>query len=165
MAVSTVYKHFSNRDQLFNVAVLSAMSDWETWALNIASTEDDPLAGLVLPMRLLVKMNLTHPVYSQIALRSTKEYASLLPQLAATLSAHINDLAELKLIDVGDLESRVTNLVACLTSAFETATRDGDLSSALKQIETSLNLIGISPDLAGKLMNRPLPEISGVPAS
>ncbi len=160
LAVSTIYKHFENREQLVQAAILAGMSEWETWMTEQLSTIEDPLEALISPMRLIVKMRHTHPDYAQIALNTQREFLNLIPSLTAQLRENILSLAKADLLPSTDLEARVANLGACLNSAFVTANRESNpnQAAALLQIRVALELIGLTSDQAAELMCRPLPS-------
>ena len=52
ISVSTIYKHFDNKEALIAAAYIEAFHDWELWADEQLKGIDDPLEDLVMPMRL-----------------------------------------------------------------------------------------------------------------
>lgn len=59
VAVSTIYKHFKDKDALIGATLLWGFKSWEEWALKQVVEIDDPLEQLVTPMRLFVRVNKT----------------------------------------------------------------------------------------------------------
>ncbi len=158
MAVSTVYKHFVNREQLVNVALIAGMSDWESWAQQFSSETQDPLQSLVIPMRLFIKMNRTHPNYAQMAINSDRALANLLPVLSEGLAKHIRSLDASGTLAVPNIDASLANLSACLLAAFKVAVLDNDETLAQNQLRSALSLVGINAETAEKLMAAPMPK-------
>jgi AcrR family transcriptional regulator len=66
MSVSTIYKHFPKREDLFHTALLSGINEWESWAIGLVGDITDPIERLLFPMRLQVKLPETHPTFAKM---------------------------------------------------------------------------------------------------
>jgi AcrR family transcriptional regulator len=159
MAMSTVYKHFKDKDELVATVLIEKFIEWEAWVTekNVANT--DPLEQLVFPMRMFVRMTQTHPSQAKVLLSHFGLMASITPMLQAQLINHIKDLEKAKILTMEDPTAVAKNMHAVLTFAVinqitnpKTTASDADLS-----IRTALSMLGISDAKAKKLTEAKLP--------
>ena len=158
VALSTVYKHFKNRDELFVSAMSAAMSDWEGWAFQIISTSEDPLEQLVLPMRLLARLRSTHPLYAQLIEKNIAFSAAHNP-LFSGFEGHVKSLIRAGVLKLDHPDIRIQNFQGLLFQAIsnqitnpKASPQDADLA-----IEIGLSLLNITPAKARKLTQSKLP--------
>jgi len=159
MSVSTIYKHFENKDVLFSAAVQAAFADWEVWAKEIAKNYKDELELLVVPMRLFVRMNTTHPLYAQMVSKNFQIITFIVPVLAVGMELRINGLVKSKVLHIEDVPLRISNLTAILASAIQNKLMDPKFSTADADgsIKIGLELLGISESKLKKLFEIKLP--------
>lgn len=79
VSVSTIYKHFENKEALIEAANLGAFHDWEDWADAFVKETDDPLEELILPMRLFLRLKKTHPLYAKSRIAAADSHNEKVP--------------------------------------------------------------------------------------
>lgn len=153
VAPSTVYKHFNTKENLLSVSILEAFSSWQEWAQEKISDSTDPLARLVTPMRLFVRLRTTHPLYAELVSSCFGEMHKYLPITNTGFAENLKHLNETKVLSIDNLEIRVQNLGACLYGILDVqlhqpsaSAEDADLA-----LEYALGMIGITPAKAKKL--------------
>ena len=159
MAMSTVYKHFKDKDELVTTVLIEKFIEWEAWVTEKNAANTDPLEQLVFPMRMFVRMTQTHPSQAKVLLSHFGLMASITPMLQAQLINHIKDLQKANILTLEDPTTVAKNMHAVLTFAVinqitnpKTTASDADLS-----IRTALSMLGISDAKAKKLTEAKLP--------
>jgi len=159
VSVSTIYKHFENKDVLFATATIEAMRDWELWVDQFLSTAREPLEELVLPMRALLRIPQTHPLYARMIANNLSAIPDYVPGISSGLSKHIKELIKAKVLDMESPEIRIQSVSATLLAALShqllnPKARNADADVA---VEIALGILGVSPSKAKKLAQVPLP--------
>ena len=159
VSVSTVYKHFETKELLFETCITEAWNDWETWAFALVAASQDPFEQLVLPMRLMVRTDKTHPIFAKMFATNLGPVAELVPQFTKNLGLHFRKLAESGVISIDNPDIRISNMKAILLRAFQEHVKNpnGDVANADLAIELGLGLLGISASKAKELMQLSLP--------
>jgi AcrR family transcriptional regulator len=159
MSVSTIYKHFNNKEILFTAALLTAFADWEQWQQEILKSFKDELELLVIPMRLFVRMKTTHPHYAEMVSKNFESISLIVPQLASEMGLHVGRLVKSKVLQIDDVELRVQNLAAILAESLRSKLMNPKYSAqdAEKSIRIGLELLGISQAKINKLFEIKLP--------
>ena len=159
MAMSTVYKHFKDKDELVATVLIEKFIEWEAWVTEKNAANTDPLEQLVFPMRMFVRMTQTHPSQAKVLLSHFGFVASIIPMFQVQLINHIKDLKKAKILTLEDPTTVAKNMHAVLTFAVinqitnpKAAASDADLS-----IRTALSMLGISDAKAKKLTEAKLP--------
>ena len=158
VAPSTVYKHFGTKEHLLSLALIEAFSTWQEWSLPQVANHPDPLQQLVIPMRLLVRAQETHPLYAQLVSSCFTEIVASIEQITISFKDHMRFLVDEATLAVENLEIRMDNFSACLLAllgkqiSIDRLTNDeADIS-----IEIALGMLGFSPAKAKKLAHSPL---------
>ena len=159
VSVSTVYKHFESKDLLFETCAVDAWSNFESWALELAAQYKDPLEQLVVPMRLMIRGQKTHPVLAQMLAKNVAEFTALVPLFTKNLGIHMRELVKAKVLDIDHPDLRIMNLKAVLIRIFflQLESAKEKQSEADLALSLALPMIGISPAKAKALMELPLP--------
>ena len=159
MAMSTVYKHFKDKDELVATVLIEKFIEWEAWVTEKNATNTDPLEQLVFPMRMFVRMTQTHPSQAKVLVSHFGLIASITPMLQAQLINHVKDLKKAKILTAEDPTAAAKNVHAVLTFAVinqitnpKATANDADIS-----IRTALSMLGISDAKAKKLTEAKLP--------
>ena len=162
IAVSTIYKHFPNKEALFDAALIGAMLEWEEWTQSIISKIKDPLERLIFPMRLMVKAPKTHPIFAHMVARNPSAFIQAVPRVNFGLGPTAFDLQSLKLLNTENIEKRVKNLIMVLTLTFVELCTNPELTEdkATAGISVALEMLGLTSKQIDKLMSAPLPEFS-----
>ncbi len=162
IAVSTVYKHFKDKDALISATILNAFAEWESWAESFALQSKDPLEQLVMPMRLFVRLNKTHPHHAQTLVNYFTVVARIVPQLQVKLIAHVTALNKAKLLKLDDPSAAVRNFHAVITFAVidQVTNPKATEKDADQSVFAALALLGISEAQAKKLAFAPLPKLT-----
>ena len=92
VAVSTIYKHFSDKEALISATMLWGFAEWMTEVQSLADHLDEPLEKLVLPMRLFVRVKSTDPSHARNIVNFLDITTQFLPVLESELSQHIQEL-------------------------------------------------------------------------
>ena len=158
VAPSTVYKHFNTKENLLSVSVLEAFSSWQEWSQEQIADVTDPLARLVTPMRLFVRLRSTHPLYADLVRSVFGEMHKYLPITNTGFAENLKHLQETKVLSIDNLDIRVQNLGACLFGILDVQLHQLDATpeDADLALEYALAMIGITPAKAKKLTHSPL---------
>jgi AcrR family transcriptional regulator len=153
ISVSTIYKHFENKDALIDAANVEAFRDWEAWADEALGAIKDPLEELVLPMRLFLRIKRTHPLYAGMMARNFSNLGKYLAPNTENLLIHAKELHAAKVLTCDNIPVRIRSVSASLVAALgdqlfnpEAKESDGDIA-----IEVILDLLSIPPAKAKKL--------------
>ena len=159
IAVSTVYKHFKDKDALISATILNSFAEWESWAESFAMQSKDPLEQFVLPMRLFVRLNKTHPHHAQTLVNYFAVVAQIAPQLQIKLISHVNALNKAKLLKLENPLAAAKHFHAVITFAvFDQVTNPkATEKDADESVCAALRVLGIPDALANKLTHSPLP--------
>ena len=159
MAMSTVYKHFKDKDELVATVLLEKFMEWEAWVTEKNATHADPLEQLVFPMRMFVRIPQTHSSQAKVFVSHFGVIASITPILEVQLIEHVKDLTKSKALSVIDPRAAAKNLQAIIAFAVvnqvinpKFTVADADMS-----IRTALSMLGISDAKAKKLTEAKLP--------
>jgi AcrR family transcriptional regulator len=159
VSVSTVYKHFETKELLFETCAIDAWNEFEAWALELAKNSKDPLEQLVLPMRLMVRGQKSHPVLAQMLAKNVAEFTALVPLFTKNLGIHMRGLVKAKVLEIDHPDIRIMNLKAVLMRIFffQLENPNAKQTEADLALSLALPMIGISPAKAKALMELPLP--------
>lgn len=159
MAMSTVYKHFKDKDELVATVLLEKFMEWEAWVTEKNVLNTDPLEQLVFPMRKFVRIPQTHASEARVFVSHFGMIASITPILEVQLIAHVKDLTKSKVLTAIDPRAAAKNLQAIISFAVvnqvinpKFTVADADIS-----IRTALSMLGISEAKAKKLTEAKLP--------
>ncbi|CAB4845007.1 unannotated protein [freshwater metagenome] len=160
MSVSTIYKHFTDKDALITAAIVEAMREWEEWSDGILENVSDPFEALVIPMRLFLRSHETHPLFARMAAQNTDYVLAAMAGITSTLTSHVAQLINERILLIDKPEIRIRNVAACLFAALShqvtnpTATKsDGD-----NAVEIAIGMLGITPAKAKELAHGKIPQ-------
>jgi AcrR family transcriptional regulator len=162
ISVSTIYKHFDNKEALIAAAYIEAFHDWELWADIHLEGIEDPLEDLVLPMRLFLRLKRTHPLYAAMSARNLADLPKYFHGTEEGLVEHIGELMKKKIIDIESPAIRIRSISACILAGLadqllNPAAKDSDADAT---VEVILSILGISPAKAKKLAHGPMPDLN-----
>ena len=162
IAVSTIYKHFENKEALVAAAYIQAFHEWEEWADELLRGVKDPLEELVMPMRLFLRLKKTHPLYASMSARNLAELPKYSNGTEEGLIAHVDELMKKKIIEIDSPAIRIRSITACLLAGLtdqllNPAAKDSDADAT---VEVILSILGISPAKAKKLAHGPMPKLT-----
>ena len=162
ISVSTIYKHFDNKEALIAAAYIQAFHDWELWADEILKDVADPLDELIMPVRLFLRLKKTHPLYASMAARNMANLPRYFHGTEEGLIEHIDELMKKKIIDIESPAIRIRSLSACILAGLadqllNPAATEKDADAT---VEVILSILGISPAKAKKLAHGPMPDIT-----
>ncbi len=162
IAVSTVYKHFKDKDALISATILNAFAEWEVWAESLAMQSKDPLEQLVMPMRLFVRLNKTHPHHAQTLVNYFAVVAQIVPQLQVKLIGHVTALNKAKLLKIDNPAAAARYFHAVITFAVidQVTNPKATEKDADESVFAALALFGIPEAQAKKLAFAPLPKLA-----
>jgi len=163
VAVSTIYKHFSDKEALISATMLLGFAEWMTKVQSLGDDLADPLEKLVLPMRLFVRVKSTHPHHARNIVNFLEITTQFLPILESELSQHIEELTKAKLLTCDDPDVAARNLQAVLLSTVvnQVTNPKAKVEDADASIRVALSMVGMSEAKARKLTESKLPEIKG----
>ncbi len=167
ISISTIYKHFENKDALVEAALITAMTGWEEWMAGVMAEVTDPLEQLVTPIRLFLRMRTTHPRYAQLIARNLAAVSTHTPALSMGIQAHVKQLLKAGVLKIDNPELRLRNLSAVIFSAMQAQLVDAKSKDAAADlsVEIGLGMLGLTPAKAHKIMSAPLPKLEPAPAS
>ena len=162
VSVSTIYKHFENKEALIAAAYIEAFHDWELWADEGLHGIEDPLEELVMPMRLFLRVKKTHPMYAAMSARNLADLPKYFHGTEEGLVEHISELMKAKIIEIESPAIRIRSISACLLAGLadqllNPAATEKDADAT---VEVILSILGISPAKAKKLAHGPMPDLN-----
>ena len=160
VSVSTIYKHFENKDALIEAAYLDAFHEWEVWIDALLEGIKDPLTELVTPMRMFLRVKKTHPLYAAMSARNLSDLPKYFHGTEEGLIEHVDELIKAKIIEIESPAIRIRSISACILAGLadqllNPAATEKDADST---IEVVLSILGISPAKAKKLAHAELPK-------
>jgi AcrR family transcriptional regulator len=163
VAVSTIYKHFADKEALISTTMLWGFAEWMTKVQSLGDHLTDPLEKLVLPMRLFVRAKTTHPDHAKNMVNFLEIATRFLPVLESELSEHIQDLTKAKLLTCDDPDVAARNLHAVLLSTLvnQVTNQKAKVEDADASIRVALSMVGISEAKARKLTESKIPDFKG----
>jgi AcrR family transcriptional regulator len=161
VAVSTIYKHFSDKDALISATMLWGFAEWLTKVQSLGDHLTDPLEKLVLPMRLFARVKSTHPSHARNIVNFLEITTQFLPILESELSQHIEELTKAKLLTCDDPDVAARNLQAVLLSTVvnQVTNQKAKVEDADASIRVALSMVGMSEAKARKFTESKLPEL------
>ena len=162
IAVSTIYKHFENKEALVEAAFVEAFHDWEEWADQILPETKDPMENLIMPMRLFLRLKRTHPLYAAMSARNLADLPKYFHGTEEGMVEHIGELMKAKIIDIDSPAIRIRSISACILAglADQLLNPSAKESDADATVEVILSILGISPAKAKKLAHGPMPKLT-----
>ena len=162
IAVSTIYKHFENKEALVEAAFVEAFHDWEEWADQILPETKDPMENLIMPMRLFLRLKKTHPLYAAMSARNLADLPKYFHGTEEGMVEHIGELMKAKIIDIDSPAIRIRSISACILAglADQLLNPSAKESDADATVEVILSILGISPAKAKKLAHGPMPKLT-----
>lgn len=159
VSVSTIYKHFENKDALFGTAIVEAMREWEKWAEKELSEIHDPLEELVFPMRMILRLGTTHPKQAKMIANNISDLPKYVPGISSGLRRHIETLIEKKILTLDNSAIRIQSLLACLQQAMvqQLTVPKPKQSDADIAVEIAITILGIPSKQAHELAHSKLP--------
>ena len=153
IAVSTIYKHFKDKDALIGATILWGFKSWEEWALEQVVDIEDPLEQFVTPMRLFVRANQTHPHHARAMVNFFGLITNFAPQVQENLAAHIELLTKVKILAVKKPSAVANNIFAIMSFTLneQTTNPKAKIADADEAICSALSMLGIDDDSAKKL--------------
>ena len=153
VAMSTVYKHFKDKQELLASTTAYAFSDWESWVQQKISTITDPLEQLVMPMRIFLRAKETHPDYAQLVAKNFGVVSQILPGLSGVITSQVIALNKAKLLKVENPALAIQNLLSVLVIQLvnQTLNPKATAADADATIRVALSMLGISESKAKKL--------------
>ena len=162
VAVSTIYKHFKDKDALIEATMLWGFASWEEWALNQIADVEDPLEQLVIPMRLFVRAHISHPHHAQSVVNFLGLMRNIAPKAGENLTVLLQLLAKIKVLNIENPEVLAKNIYAILifTLLDQATNPKATLEDADEAIRSALSMLGISEAKAKKLTESKLPDLT-----
>jgi AcrR family transcriptional regulator len=163
VAVSTIYKHFSDKEALISATMLWGFAEWMTQVQTLGDDWADPLEKLVMPMRHFVRVKSTHPHHAHNMVNFLEITTQFIPVLESELSEHIQELAKAKLLvcDEPDVAARNLQAVLLATVVNQVTDQKAKVEDADASIRVALRMVGISEAKARKLTESKIPEFKG----
>jgi AcrR family transcriptional regulator len=163
MAVSTIYKHFKDKDVLIAATISHGFGEWEKWAESFVKDSSDPLERLVLPMRLFARLHVTHPHHAQTLLNYFKIATQTVPILQTNFPKIVEELTKAKILTIEnpDLVARNIQGVMIFTVIHQVLNPDTTEAEIDSSIRAALSMLGISEAEARRLTESKLPKLKG----
>jgi AcrR family transcriptional regulator len=153
IAMSTLYEHFKDKNDLITSTANYAFNDWEWLVQQRLVGVSDPLEQFVLPMRLFLRAKQTHPEYANFVAKNFAVISQILPSLSSNMSAHLGVLIKAKILQVENPSVALQNLMSILTIQMINQTNNpkATFAEADLAIRIALPMLGISKVKAEKL--------------
>jgi len=162
VAVSTVYKHFADKDALISATMMFGFSEWFSAVQTKIEQSSDPLEKLVFPMRYFVRAKYTHPHHARNMVNFFGLISGFLPLLQDDLTEHLKELKKAKLITCDDPAIAAKNIQSVLTFAAtdQVTNPKATIKDADASVRVALSMIGLSDAKARKLTESALPDFN-----
>lgn len=159
VSVSTLYKHYANKDDLVTAAFTVALNSWELWLQERMAGETDPLVLLVLPLRLFVRARTTHPLFASMVAKNSTEVNQRLFSLGSSLKSGMATLNATRIQAFDQIEERAELLLASLIFIAQKSFTDKSFTDdhADGLIAIILQLIGLDEQVSQRLIELKLP--------
>jgi AcrR family transcriptional regulator len=153
IAMSTLYEHFKNKDDLIASTTAYSFNEWEVWVKNKLANVSDPLEQFVLPMRYFLRAKQTNPEYANFVVKNFAVITQILPSLSSNMFAHLSALNKAKILQTENPKMVLQNLMSILTIQMVIQTNNPKATSAEADlaIRIALPMLGISKLKAEKL--------------
>ncbi len=160
VAVSTIYKHFTDKDALISATMMFGFSEWFSAVQTTIEQSSDPLEKLVFPMRYFVRAKYTHPHHAQNMVNFFGLISGFLPLLQDDLTEHLKELKKAKLINCDNPAIAAKNIQSVLTFAAtdQITNPKATIKDADASVRVALSMIGLSAAKAHKLTESKLPD-------
>ncbi len=160
VAVSTIYKHFTDKDALISATMMFGFSEWFSAVQTTIEQSSDPLEKLVFPMRYFVRAKYTHPHHAQNMVNFFGLISGFLPLLQDDLTEHLKELKKAKLITCDNPAIAAKNIQSVLTFAAtdQITNPKATIKDADASVRVALSMIGLSAAKARKLTESKLPD-------
>lgn len=162
VSVSTLYMHFTNRQELVRAALLDALRTWERWVMSHFTSIEPSLENSVLPARLLMRIQETHPVYGRLLQSHLGSTGLLFDELSQGFSDSIRLLVQRGELSDDQIEPRLAAMEGAVYGILGRQLKNPDATAeeADLALELALPILGIAPDKARQLTHSPLPHLS-----
>ena len=161
IAVSTIYKHFQNKEDLIDAAYIEAFRDWQEWVAPLLEGIKDPLVELIMPMRIFFRLGKTHPIYAAMFVRNISSTNKHFPQLEEGFAGALNQLIKAKVLTVENSAIRLRGIFACINAglAYQLLNPEAKESDSDVMVEVILEILGLSQAKAKKIAHSPMPSL------
>jgi AcrR family transcriptional regulator len=160
VAPSTLYQHFTDRQELFTAALVTGHAQWEEWMRTVVQQVPGDLERFALSGRLFLRASQTHPHYARMAAHSLGAIAEQMPLFSRHSGEFIRQLAQKRLIATDRVQQRIDAYTACLFGALIVQFRNENTARADDDIELALSILGVPAARAKALAHAPLPAIA-----
>lgn len=160
VSVSTLYKHFANKEDLFQAAFKQAFTTWETWVAGTLTGDIEQLEGLIMPMRILVRSPETHPVFANMLSNNLGEVSGQLISFADSLHQNLKFLAKHKLVNSERLSARTELVMTILLHLVQKRVLQESYKAtdADKDIAIAMQMLGIDAERVDQITSAPMPS-------
>lgn len=164
VSTSTIYKHFANKDALVIEAFAAMFHEWEAWVDSLPHDPDDPLEELVMPMRLLLRLRLTHPLAATMFAKNLADASKLLPRTEVGLLIHVAELRANGTLNFDNPDMRIRMISSCLASSLSNQLLNPKASEADADtaVRLMLKLLEVEDSEAHRVTSVPLPNLGTV---
>jgi AcrR family transcriptional regulator len=161
IAVSTIYKHFQNKEELIDAAYIEAFRDWQEWVVPILDEIKDPIVELIMPMRIFFRLGKTHPIYAAMFVRNISSTNRHFPQLEEGFARATYELIKAQILTVENPEIRLRSIFACINAglANQLLNPGAKESDSDVMVEVILGILGLSQAKAKKIAHSPMPSL------
>lgn len=162
IAVSTIYKHFNNKESLIEAAYIEAFRDWQDWVEQFLHEIKDPIVELVMPVRIFFRLGKTHPVYAAMFIRNISGTNKHFPQLEEGFTRATKELIKAKILNVEYPLIKLRSVFACINAGLANQLLNPDAKDIDADVsaEIILGILGVSSAKAKKIAYTPLPDLN-----
>lgn len=161
VAVSTIYKHFKDKDALVSATLLAVQTEWLSNVVATSEQSPDPFEQLVIPMRFFVRLPQTNPHLARLLLNFFDVATTMLQDFFSGLLTRIETMEKTGLLKVEKTEVVIRNLFAVLSVAviYQLNNPESTIEEADDAVCAALGMLGISTAKAKKLVALPMPTL------
>lgn len=164
VSVSTLYMHFTNRQELVRASLMDALRTWERWVLSHFSSLEPSIANAVLSARLLMRIQATHPIYYRLLQRNLSSTGLLYDELSQAFRASVLAVVDSGEFSVEHVDLRLSALEGAIYGILGRQLKNPEVEiwEADRALELALALLGFSTEQAKKLAQSPLPTLNPI---
>ena len=160
IAVSTIYKHLPSKDELFEIAFVTGMHEWEEWIQSSIADVTDPIERLIFPMRLMTQLPQTHPLFANMIARYPIGFLKAVPMANFGLTEAVHLLVTSQQVNESHLEVRIKNVISVFAIETINICMNGPQKNSVDTISIAVEMLGLKTEMVADVMQRPFPFVN-----
>ncbi len=155
----TLYNHFATKEALLIEAAAAALVEFEKYMFERVKSIESPLEQFAANLRLFGRASDTHPHYAAIIANSPISILGGAKGYSPGVAKHVAKLTKAGFIKPADVEIALISTASLLEQVVVLRMKNRNISESRVDdfVCQCLQLFGLTPNKARKLVNQPLP--------